>query len=108
MTTHNSTWRTLLNTIFHDVLQECELWVNFGEKSGDSEWKGKDSAIGRNSGADELIAFHMNIGKQFFMIASSVIFFPFHVSYFCVQLAPNVELQHLAQDKYFSEELITL
>ena len=72
MATHNSTWRTLLNTIFHDVLQECELWVNFGEKSGDSEWRGKDSAIGRNSGADELIAFHMNIGKQFFMIASSV------------------------------------
>ena len=34
--------------------------------------EGKRFGDCRNSGADELIAFHMNIGKQFFMIASSV------------------------------------
>ena len=73
------------------------------------QWmEGKRFGDCRNSGADELIAFHMNIGKQFFMIASSVNFSLFIFAYFCVQLAPNVELQHLAQDKYFSEELITL
>ena len=69
--------------------------------------EGKRFGDCRNSGADELIAFHMNIGKQFFMIASSVNLSLF-ILRFCVQLAPNVELQHLAQDKYFSEELITL
>ena len=43
------------------------------------QWmEGKRFGDCRNSGADELIAFHMNIGKQFFMIASSVNFSPFH------------------------------
>ena len=70
--------------------------------------EGKRFGDCRNSGADELIAFHMNIGKQFFMIASSVNFSLFIFAYFCVQLAPNVALQYLAQDKYFSEDLITL
>ena len=72
--------------------------MNGGERFGDC----------RYSGAGELIAFHLSIGKQFFMIASSVNFSLFIFAYFCVQLAPNVALQYLAQDKYFSEDLITL